>query len=75
MLTMTKPKKRKPGAGRPKGPSPPRRTIASFKGSEEFEVWFAELVDHCRIPASSVIELALICYARQEGFKGDPPRR
>lgn len=77
MLTMTEPikRKRKPGAGRPKGPNPRRKTISSFKASEPFEKWFDGLVDHCRIPASSVIELALIAYARQEGYAPEPPKR
>ncbi|AGA26043.1 hypothetical protein Sinac_1665 [Singulisphaera acidiphila DSM 18658] len=77
MLTMTEPAKgkRKPGAGRPKGPTPRRKTIAAFKGSEPFEEWFDGLVEHCRIPASSVIELALIVFAKQEGYEPEPPKR
>jgi hypothetical protein len=68
-------KKRKPGAGRPKGPEPRRKTIAAFKGSEAFDEWFRGLLDHCRIPGSSAIEKGLILLAEQEGYEPEPPRR
>lgn len=68
-------KKRKPGAGRPKGPTPPRKTIAAFKGSEAFAEWFDAFVRHCRMPASSVIENALILYAEQREFAEPAPER
>jgi hypothetical protein len=80
MLTMTR--RRKPGAGRPKGPEPPREVIAAFRGTREFAEWFEGLVEHCRqesgwstIPAATVIERALICVARDLGYdKPAPPR-
>jgi hypothetical protein len=75
-------KKRKPGAGRPKATDPTRDSIASFRGSPEFATWFWELIEHCRekagypdIPASAIIERALICHAREMGFSKEPPKR
>lgn len=80
MQTMAR--KRKPGAGRPKGPAKPKDMIAAFRGSEEFSVWFDGLVEHCReksgwpdISGSSVIERALICIAREMGYEVPPPKR
>lgn len=80
MLTMAR--KRKPGAGRKKGPTPPRSMIAAFKGTEEFAAWFDGLVEHCRttsgwpdLPASSIIERALYCLAKQQGYEAEPPKR
>ena len=80
MLTMAR--KRKPGAGRPKGTEPPRKPIYSFKGTEEFKRWLDGLVEHCRsssgwsgIPISGVIERALIEFARSQGYPDPPPER
>ena len=82
MQTMARARKRKPGAGRPKGPTPPREPIAAFRGSEEFAAWFEGLVEHCRassgwadISGASVIERALICIAREMGYDKPPPKR
>jgi hypothetical protein len=82
MPSMAPPRKRKPGAGRPKGPEPRKKTIAAFKGSEPFAEWFEGLVEHCRqrsgwsdLPASSVIERGLICLAEKEGYEPKPPKR
>jgi hypothetical protein len=68
-------RKRKPGAGRPKGAEPPRRSIAAFKGSEAFAQWFDGLVEHCRMPTSTVIEHALILLAQERGYLDPPPKR
>ena len=60
--------------GRPRVPEP-KTPIASFKGSKAFAEWFDRLVDHCRVPGSSVIEKALIFYAESEGFNEPAPKR
>lgn len=75
MTVATMPRKKRTGAGRPKGPTPPRETIASFKGSAAFAKWLEAFVRHCRMPASSVIENALIEYARFRGFDQEAPER
>lgn len=73
----TEPRKRtrKRAMGRPKGDQPPKKTIAAFKGSEPFDGWLDGLVEYCRIPLSSVIELALILYAGQQGYEPKAPKR
>ncbi len=80
MATMTR--RRRPGAGAKKGDVPPKNVIAAFKGSPEFEEWFNGLVDHCakatgwpELPASNVIERALICLANQLSYEAKPPKR
>lgn len=81
METMAAPRKKKTTGkrssqrGRPKGEQPPRRTVASFKASEAFETWFADLVKHLRIPASSAIEKGLILLAEKEGYDEPAPKR
>jgi len=56
--------------------------IAAFKGSSEFGEWFERLLEYCRresgwatLPASSVIERALILFARDQGFDEEAPAR
>lgn len=71
--TMPPPKKKNIG-GRPKTPNP-MRSIASFKGSVEFDTWFNGLADHCRLTASALIEHALVAFAEQQGYKKAAPKR
>jgi hypothetical protein len=71
---MATPKKRKPGAGRPRAENP-KRMIASLKGSEEFAAWFDELLEFLRIPTATAIEHGLICLAKERGFTKPPPKR
>lgn len=80
MSLMTK--KRKPGAGRPKGSLPARDSIISFRVTSGFTDWFDGLVEHCRInaqwahlPPSAVIVQALICLAKERGYEKEPPKR
>lgn len=68
------PKSRKGIGGRPKVPKP-KQSIASFKGTAEFAQWFEELLAHARMPASVLIEHAMIDYAAKVGFAKKPPDR
>ena len=79
MATMAKSRKH---VGRPKGPEPPRQIIASFKGTADYAAWFDSLVEHCRdksgwsaLPAAAVVERALACLAKEQGFDEPPPKR
>jgi hypothetical protein len=80
MIQMAK--KRKPGAGRKKGAMPPRVIVASLKASEEYRDWFEGLIEHCRstsgwpdLPAATIIERGLRCFAKEQGYEPEPPRR
>lgn len=80
MVTMAR--KRKPGAGRPKGTRPARERILSFRVTEEFGDWFDGLVEHCRqeadwtlLPTTAVNIQALICLARERGYDREPPKQ
>lgn len=71
---------RKKRLGRPKGETPPRQMIASFRGTPGFEAWFDGLVEHIRkqvgwntLPKSAVIERALTCLAAEVGYKPAVP--
>jgi hypothetical protein len=52
-----------------------RRVIASVRGSDEFEAWFAELAHFLRLPKTTLIEHALVEFAKTRGFKKLPPER
>jgi hypothetical protein len=73
MATMTAPKK-----GRKRGPKPkpegPRKTV-SFKASAEFGEWLDEFTAEERMALSSLIERALVHYAKHVGFEPEPPER
>jgi hypothetical protein len=66
--------KKRTGPGAGKAPDQ-RRVIASLKGSDEFEAWFAELGHFLRLPKTTLIEHALVEFARAKGFKKLPPER
>lgn len=74
MPSVAEPKKRAPGAGRPKSPAK-AEPIASFKGRPAFKLWFEELCGFLRLPASTTIEHAVILLAKESGFKKPPPPR
>lgn len=57
------------------GGEPHRRVIASFKGSDAFEAWMDRLMKHARLPVSTLLEHALIDYAKAHGFDEEPPER
>lgn len=67
-------KKRKISAGRPKA-TELKRPIASFKGTERFAGWFNGLMAHVRLPASVLIEHALVDFALKHGYNEPPPER
>ena len=74
MRTMAPDRKSNKG-GRPASANPKKRVI-SFRVSEEFGAWFDGLSDHVRIPAASVVELALIKWAKDVGgYESTPPKR
>lgn len=65
---------RKSKMGRPKV-ADPRVHILSLRGVKPFAAWLKGLSDHARMPLSSVIEHALIDYAKSIGYDSEPPRR
>ena len=74
--TMTAPKRqRKAGGGRPKAPER-KVPITGFRGSPNFKDWFEGLVKFTRLPASSIIELSVIRWAKEEaGYGPEAPER
>lgn len=60
--------------GRPKV-AEPKKTITSFRGSDAFRAWFEEFARAERETGASLIEKALVCYARHRKFADQPPER
>lgn len=59
-----------------KGPAPPtRNTVLTIKGTEEWKAWLNGLCDHVRIPASTIVDLALVRYAKEVGYTREAPKR
>ena len=53
----------------------PRRTVLTIKGTDEWKGWIERLADFVRTPTSTLVDHALIRYAKEMGFKEEPPRR
>jgi hypothetical protein len=66
--------KKKPEAKPPTAPGP-RRTVLTIKGTDEWRGWLERLGEHLRTPASTIVDHALVRYAREMGFKEEAPKR
>jgi hypothetical protein len=65
-----------PKADKDQNPAPVRRgTVLTIKGTEEWKEWLSGLSDHLRIPTSTIVDLALVQFAKSEGYEPAPPKR
>jgi hypothetical protein len=60
---------------RPKRKEPPRSVVLTIKGTDAWRDWLERLADHSRMPASTVVDLALIDFAKKIGFEEEAPKR
>jgi hypothetical protein len=51
-----------------------KSTIAVLKGGPEFQAWFKRLQELTRLPATLLLDQALVEYASSKGFDEPPPR-
>jgi hypothetical protein len=71
-MSATGPKKK---AGRPKDPIGAKRNVIAMRGTEEWRDWLNELADASRLPATILIDHALMEFAKNHGFKKPMPKR
>lgn len=69
---MARKKTSKPAAPEQAGP---RRTVLTIKGTDEWRSWLEELADHLRMPTSTIVDHALVRYAKEQGFAKPAPKR
>jgi hypothetical protein len=65
-------KKKPKGAGE-WGPRKP--FAAQIRGAPEWKQWLEEFAKYDRVSVSDLIDRALVAYARQSGFRKEPPPR
>lgn len=53
----------------------PRRTVLTIKGTDEWRTWLEELAEFLRTPTSTLVDHALVDYAKAKGFKKEAPLR
>jgi hypothetical protein len=76
MSDMPKPKSKPEPAPEPPPPAKEdRTTIMVFKGSPHYQDWLHRLARHSRQSAATVVDLALIDYAKKVGFPETAPLR
>jgi hypothetical protein len=51
--------------------SKPRRTVITIKGTDEWKAWFESFARFLRTPGSTVVDHALVPYAKESGFKDE----
>lgn len=52
-----------------------RRTVLTIKGTDEWRGWLERLGEKLRMPTSTIVDHALIKYAREMGFEEAAPKR
>ncbi len=70
----TAPKAKARAKGRPPEPAP-RRTVLTIKGTDAWRGWLERLGKFLRTPASTVVDHALVRYAKERGFDEEAPER
>jgi len=58
----------------PKPQSARKETVAVVKGGPEFQAWFRRLQELTRLPATLLLDAALVSHAKSLGFEEPPPR-
>lgn len=53
----------------------PRRTVLTIKGTDQWKGWLERLGKHLRTPTSTIVDHALVRYAKEMGFEESPPER
>jgi hypothetical protein len=56
-------------------PERSRQANLHIRATQEWTDWVKEGAEHCRLSVSSVIDVALTRYFKDEGFAKKPPRR
>ncbi len=64
-----------PDTVEPMEPTGRKPTALTVKGSEEWKEWIEEAASHCRISVSSLVDLAVTQYVKNQGFTKKPPER
>jgi hypothetical protein len=67
-------KKRAPVKAQAQPPGP-RRTVLTIKGTDEWRIWLEGLGDHLRTPTSTIVDHALVRYAKEVGYTKEAPKR
>jgi hypothetical protein len=74
VATMAK-KKAAPKKPEPEPEPGPRRAVFQMKGTDEWKGWLNRLAKHLRMPTSSIVDNALVEYAKARGFTEEAPER
>jgi hypothetical protein len=75
LSTATMAKKRPVKAAGPASSPGPRRTVLTIKGTDEWRVWLEGLGKHLRTPTSTIVDHALVRYAKEVGYDVPAPER
>jgi hypothetical protein len=52
-----------------------RKTVVTIKGTEAWRVWLEGFSKHMRTPTSTIVDHALIEYAKAKGYTEEAPER
>lgn len=52
-----------------------RRVVLQMKGTDEWKGWLERLASFLRTPTSTLVDHALVQYAKEKGFDEHPPQR
>lgn len=66
---------KKQAAAPPAKPQGIRKTVLTIKGTDEWRGWLDRLSDHLRTPTSTIVDIALVEFAKGKGFNEEAPKR
>ena len=66
--------KKKTVPAKPAEPGP-RRTVLTIKGTDAWREWLEGLGKHLRTPTSTIVDHALVRYAKEVGYTNEAPER
>lgn len=76
LAPMAKRKRSQRTAAEGPGPEPSRRaTVLTIRGTPEWREWLDRASRHCRMSASTLVDLAVAKFVREQGFSEPPPDR
>jgi hypothetical protein len=71
VVTMPRKKPNEPAQPEPT----PRKVVLQMKGTDAWKEWLELLGKHLRTPTSTVVDHALVRYAKEMGFDREAPER
>jgi hypothetical protein len=52
-----------------------RATVLTIRGTQEWREWLERAANHCRVTSSTLVDIAVAKFVKDQGFEEPPPKR